>query len=284
MDWFQEIGIKIVVIIGSAIVVFMILRHLINVVVKEYLLRTMEDEDEEEIRRRIKTLSSILKKILTFFIVVIIFVTVLPILGIDVLALVTSLGIGGLAVSFAAQHLVRDFISGFFIILEDQYRIKDMVTIAGIEGEVENITLRRTVLRDSNGYVHSIPNEKVEISTNQTKKYSRVNMIVTVGYGENLKNIIEKINTVCKEMSEDPQWQDSFITTPSVLRIDKLGESGVDIKISGDTVITKERSIMGELRFRLKNTFDDESIEMPWPHTKIYFGNKISIRKEDLSR
>lgn len=114
--------------------------------------------------------------------------------------------------------------------------------------------------------------------TNQSKNYARVNMIVSVGYGENLKKVIDTINEVCKKMANDPRWKDYFITVPSVLRIDDLGESGVDIRIRGDTSIAKEKSIMGELRMRLKDTFESEGIEIPWPHTKVYFGNSPLVK------
>ena len=165
--------------------------------------------------------------------------------------------------------------------MEDQYRVGDVVAIAGVAGAVEEIGLRRTVLRDVDGNVHSVPNGKVELSTNMTKKYSRVNLNVSVGYGENLKRVIDIINKICQEMAEDPQWKEDFVTTPAVLRVDKLGDSGIDIKILGDTKPSKQWALMGELRLRLKNIFDNEGIEIPWPHTKVYFGNSPAGIKEN---
>lgn len=281
MDWFLETGTKVIGIIVIAVVAFMLVRRLTKTIVKQAISHYMEDEDKTEIRRRTNTLTTIIRTTSGIIIAILALFMILPLFGVDPISLVASLGIGGLAISFAAQHLVRDFITGFFIIFEDQYRIKDDVCIAGIEGTVEELGLRRTVIRDSNGYLHSIPNEKVEISTNLGKKFSRVNMNITVGYGENLKRVINTINKVCEEMAEDPEWKDDFITTPSVLRIDKLGDSGIDIKIRGDTKIFKQKPIMGELRLRLKNTFDKEDIEIPWPHTKVYFGSTIPVGKEN---
>ncbi len=138
---------------------------------------------------------------------------------------------------------------------------------------VEEIGLRRTILRDLDAKVHSVPNGKVEISTNQTKKFSRVNLNISVGYGENLDRVIEIVNRICQEMAQDPKWKEDFISTPTVLRVDNLGDSGIDIKILGDTKPTRQWDIMGELRLRIKKTFDSEGIEIPWPHTKVYFGN-----------
>jgi small conductance mechanosensitive channel len=205
----------------------------------------------------------------------------LPEFGVNITSLIAAIGIGGLAFAFAAQSLIRDFIAGFFILLEDHYGIGDVVSIAGVAGVVEDITLRRTVLRDLDANVHSVPNGKIELSTNMTKKYSRVNLNVSVGYGEDLKHVIDIANKVCQKMAKDPQWKDDFITTPSVLRVDNLGDSGIEIKILGDTKPAKQWAIMGELRLRLKDEFDREGIEIPWPHTKVYFGNAPTVISEN---
>ena len=273
MDWFMDIGIRVIAIIIVALIIFLICSPVIRSIMKRLVTHRMFGEEEGEIKKRTDTLSSILVKIAGIIILIIAVIMILPEFGVDIAALIAAVGIGGLAIAFAAQSLVRDYISGFFVILEDQYRVGDVVSIAGIAGVVEEIGLRRTVLRDLDAFVHSIPNGKVELSTNMTKKYSRVNLNVSVGYGENLKRVIDTINRICQEMAEDPQWKGDFISTPSVLRVDKLGDSGIDIKILGDTKPSKQWAIMGELRLRLKTTFDTEGIEIPWPHTKVYFGN-----------
>ena len=281
MDWFKDEGIRIVAIVGAALVIFFICRLIIPSIMKRMVTNRMAGEDETEIQKRTDTLSSILVKIAGIVLVIIAVITILPEVGVDITTLIAAIGVGGLAIAFAAQGLVRDFISGFFVILEDQYRVGDVVSIAGIAGVVEEIGLRRTVLRDIDAHVHSVPNGKVDVSTNMTKKYSRVNLNVSVGYGENLKRVIDTINRVCQEMTEDPQWKEDFISTPSVLRVDKLGDSGIEIKILGDTKPSKQWAIMGELRLRLKDAFDSEGIEIPWPHTKVYFGNTPSVISEN---
>jgi len=281
MDWFMSTGIRVIVIIAIAVAVFLICRPIIRSIIKRAVSHRMAGEDETDIQQRTDTLSSILVKIAGIIILIIAVITILPEFGVNITTLIAAIGVGGLAIAFAAQNLIRDFISGFFILLEDQYSIGDVVSIAGIAGVVEDITLRRTVLRDLDANVHSVPNGKVELSTNMTKKYSRVNLNVSVGYGENLKHVIDIINKICQKMAEDPQWKDDFITTPSVLRVDKLGDSGIDIKILGDTKPSKQWAIMGELRLRLKDAFDREGIEIPWPHTKVYFGNAPTVISEN---
>ena len=281
MDWFMSTGIRVIVIIAIAVAIYLICRPIIRSVIKRIVSHRMAGEDETEIQQRTNTLSSVLVKLVGIFILIIAVITILPEFGVNIMTLVTAIGVGGLAIAFAAQSLIRDFIAGFFILMEDHYGIGDVVSIAGVAGVVEDISLRRTVLRDLDANVHSVPNGKIELSTNMTKKYSRVNLNVSVGYGENLKHVIDIANKVCQEMAKDPQWKDDFITTPSVLRVDNLGDSGIDIKILGDTKPAKQWAIMGELRLRLKDAFDREGIEIPWPHTKVYFGNAPTVISEN---
>jgi small conductance mechanosensitive channel len=273
MDWSMEKGIRIGVIVAIAIVIFIICRFVIPSIMKRAVSHRMAGESEAEIKKRADTLSSVMIKITGIIIAIIAIITILPEFGVSIATLIAGIGVGGLAIAFAAQSLVRDFITGFFIFFEDQYRVGDVVSVAGTAGAVEDMTLRRTILRDANGHVHSIPNGKVDISTNMTKKFSRVNLNISVGYGENLNQVIDTVNSICQEMASDPQWKDDFISTPSVLRVDNLGDSGIDIKILGDTQPSRQWALMGELRLRLKNGFDAKGIEIPWPHTKVYFGN-----------
>jgi small-conductance mechanosensitive channel len=272
-EWFMETGIRVVVIIAIAVAVYLVFKYLIPKFIRGLVSRRMAGEPDTEIKKRIDTLSSILVTIMGIIVLIIAILTILPEFGVNITTLIAAIGVGGLAIAFAAQNLIRDFITGFFILFEDQYRIGDVVTIAGITGTVEEVGLRRTILRDIDAKVHSIPNGKVEVSTNYTKKYSRVNLNISVGYGENLDKVIETINRICQEMAEDPKWKEDFISTPAVLRVDNLGDSGIDIKILGDTQPARQWAVMGELRLRIKKTFDSEGIEIPWPHTKVYFGN-----------
>ena len=184
-------------------------------------------------------------------------------------------GIAGIAVGFGAQYLIRDLIAGVFITIENQYRVGDVARIADIAGLVEDITLRKTVLRDLDGIVHHVPNGEIRVASNYTRHFSRVNLNVSVAYGTDLDHAIDVINRVGRELVEDKDWSDRIKTTPQVLRVDNLGDSGIDIKILGDVKPLEQWAVMGELRLRLKKAFDNEGIEIPWPHTKIYFGNAL---------
>ncbi len=274
-DWFMTHGIRILVLILIFLVLYLIARHFIPLLVKRVVSRRMAGVSETEIKKRVDTISSVLVSICGIVIAIIAVLTILPEFGVNITALIAGLGIAGLAFAFGAQRLIRDIISGMFILFEDQYRVGDVVNVAGFGGLVEEIGLRRTVLRDLDGVVHSVSNGAIEVASNSTRVFSRVNLNISVGYGESLDRVIEVTNRVCQEMAEDPKWKADFVTTPKVLRVDNLGDSGIDIKIMGDTKPSRHWDVMGELRLRIKRTFDEEGIEIPWPHTKVYFGNSL---------
>ena len=277
IDWLGTHGIRVLVIVIVAVVLYFLLRHIIPRVVERSMTRQAKRQPKGEVKRRASTLSAALVKTGIIIIAIFAIFTILPEFGVNIAAALTGLGIIGIAVGFGAQSLIRDLVAGIFILLEDQYRVGDVVNVAGIAGLVERIGLRRTILRDLDGVVHSIPNGEIKVASNLTKEYSRVNLNISVGYGEDLDHVIEVTNRVCKEMTEDPKWKADFVSTPKVLRVDNLGDSGIDIKILGDTKTMRQWDVTGELRLRIKKAFDREGIEIPWPHTKVYFGNSPPI-------
>jgi small conductance mechanosensitive channel len=275
IEWLTDSGIRILVIITIAAVIYLLLRYSIPPLIKRTVARRMRGGFTEEIQQRSTTMSSVLTKIGLSIIVILTLITILPEFGINITALLAGLGIIGIAIGFGAQSLIKDYLGGIFILLENQYDIGDVVRVAGIAGLVEEVGLRRTVLRDLDGIVHSIPNSEITTASNFTKGYSRVNLNISVAYGEDLDRVIKVINRVCQEMAEDPRWKADIISTPQVLRVDNLGDSGIELKILGDTKPIRQWDVTGELRLRLKRAFDAEGIEIPWPHTKVYFGNAL---------
>ena len=272
-DWLATHGIRILLIVVIGVAVYFLLRHFVPLLVRRAVSLQMKGQPEDEIKKRCDTLSSVFINTGIIVIAIIAILTIVPEFGVNIAAILAGFGILAIAVGFGAQSLIKDLLAGVFILLEDQYRVGDVVKVADIAGMVEQIGLRRTVLRDLDGIVHSVPNGEIKTASNFTKGYSRVNLNVSVAYGENLDHVIEVINRVCKEMAEDPKWKADFVSTPQVLRVDNLGDSGIDIKILGDTKPLRQWDLMGELRLRIKRTFDEEGIEIPWPHTKVYFGD-----------
>jgi small-conductance mechanosensitive channel len=265
-DWLLTHGLRILFIFALAFVADIVLRIVVPHVIRGAVCRQMEGKPEEEIEQRIHTLVAVLRGSGRFVLVIWALFTVLPELGVNVTPILASVGIAGIALGFGAQSLVKDFLSGLFILLENQYSKGDVVTVAGISGLVEEVGLRRTVLRDLDGIVHHVPNGEIAVASNQTQEWSRVNMNVSVAYGEDLDKVFEVINRVGNEMAADAEFGPLIIKAPQVLRVDAFEDSGIAIKILGDTEPIRQWEVMGELRKRLKKAFDEEGIEIPFPH------------------
>ena len=253
-----------------ALIVVAALQRVLNPIVGIAIREQMEGEPEIEIKKRVDTLSHVIYRTLLVVVLAIVIVTVLPEFGINAAALIAGLGLFGLAVGFGAQNLVKDVINGTFILVENQYGVGDVVTVAGITGVVEDLNLRRTVLRDLDGTVHSISHGVIDTTSNWTKSYSRVNLNVGVAYESNLDHVIQVINRVGKELAEDSEFKDKIIDPPHVLRVDAFKESAIELKIIGETAPIEQWGIMGELRLRLKKAFDAEGIAIPFPQRTMH--------------
>ena len=201
-------------------------------------------------------------------------------IGVNITPLLAGAGIAGVAFGFGAQSVVKDMLRGLFIIAQNQYNKGDVVRIAGITGLVEDVNMWRTVMRDLDGIVHTIPNGEVTTSSNYTKEWSRVNLNISVAYGEDLDHVIAVLNRVGAELAEDNTFGPMIIGTPRVLRVDNFGDSAIEIKILGETKPLKQWDVTGELRKRIKKAFDEEDIEIPWPHIKLYYGDAKSSRRK----
>ncbi len=273
-DWLLSHGVRILIILIVSFILYFALRKLappfLQLTIKK---RRREKKAEEELEKRIKTLSRVFVVTGLVLIIVVAAFMILAELGINIAPLLVGFGIAGIAIGFGAQSLVRDLITGLFILIENHYSVGDVVRIADVAGIVEEVNLRRTILRDLDGIVHVIPNGEIKIASNFTREWSRVNLNVSVAYGEDLDRVIEVLNRIGKEMAEEPYWRELILGAPQVLRVDKLGDSGIEIKILGETKPIKQWEVTGELRKRIKKTFDEEGIEIPWPHTKVYFGS-----------
>ncbi len=265
-DWLTGDGIRIAAIVGVAVALDFALHRVIPRALRLTVERQMKSREEEEIQQRVDTLASVFTAGGRVIIVLATLLTLMPLAGISIGPLLAGVGILGLAVGFGAQSLVKDVISGLFILLDDQYSKGDVVSVGGVTGLVEDVGLRRTVLRDLDGIVHYIPNGEIGVASNFTQEYSRINLNVGVSYSEDLDHVMQVIDRVGEEMAADPEWGQSLITPPKALRVDNLGDSGIDIKVVGDTKPIKQWEVMGELRKRLKKAFDDEGIEIPYPH------------------
>ena len=283
LGWLTTHGVRVLIIIAITVALYCGLRKLIppllkhSVKITPRLRKRVTKKDTEEAEKRVKTLSRIFVGTGSVLVVVVAVFMILAEVGINVTPLIAGLGIAGIAVGFGAQSLVKDMIAGVFILLENQYRVGDVARVADVIGIVEEINLRRTVLRDLDGIVHFVPNGEIRVASNYTREWSRVNLNVSVSYGTDLDRAIAVINRVCARMADEKYWKSAITETPQVLRVDSLGDSGIDIKILGTTKPIRQWEVMGELRKRIKRVFDEEGIEIPWPHTKVYFGSGLPM-------
>jgi len=272
-QWALEYGTRILIILLAGFVLWVALKRYLPLIIQRSMAKPRRGESREGMKKRADTIQYVFMGLGKALITLLILFMILSELNVSIGPILAGFGIAGIAVGFGAQYLIRDLIAGVFILLENQYRVGDVARIADIAGLVEDITLRKTVLRDLDGIVHHIPNGEIKVASNYTRHFSRVNLDVSVSYGTDLDHAISVINRVGQELAEDPDWKWRIRTTPQVLRVNKLGDSGIDIKILGDVKPLEQWNIMGELRYRVKKAFDAEGIEIPWPHTKVYFGN-----------
>jgi len=205
---------------------------------------------------------------------IIVWVTILMMIlqefGIPIGPIIASAGIIGLAFGFGGQYLIRDLITGFFLILENQYRIGDFVYINGVKGTVEKISLRLTTLRDSDGTVHYIPHGEITIVSNAAKDFANINFNIGVAYDTDIDLLISVINEVGEELKRDKKFSKLITKTPTFLRIQDFADSAIIVKIQGETLALSQWEVTGELRRQLKIAFDKAGIEFPYPQLVVH--------------
>lgn len=275
---------EIPILIVTLIMLFLLLKlekYLVDKL-KSFLLSKNKDEEDEspmakkENEKRIITLMGIVKRLGKLVIWAIFIMVLLRQLGIDIAPILAGAGIIGLAVGFGAQELVRDFISGFFMLMEDQIRRGDYALINGVDGLVEKIELRTITLRDMTGTVHIFQNGKINSLANMTKEWSAIVLEIGVAYREDVDKVICVMKKVGEELASDSALKDQIIEPVEILGLDKFSESAIVIKARIKTVPLSQWAIGREYRKRLKYAFDENKILIPFPHTTVYWGEGIN--------
>jgi small-conductance mechanosensitive channel len=269
--WLLDHGLKILAILVIALLVRRFGGVFIEKTVRRLVVSNRFLTKEAETKRE-DTLIRIFDTSLVVLVWILAGLMVLEEAGTNIAPLLAAAGVAGLAFGFGGQYLIKDLISGLFIILENQYRIGDVVCIDETCGLVEDISMRMTTLRDLDGTVHHIPHGSITKVSNLSKDFARVNLDMGISYGANLEHVIEVVNRVGNELAEDPAWKDSIRKAPQFLRVTDFGDSSVMIKILGDTEPLKQWDVTGELRKRIKIAFDAEGIEIPFPQRVIHQG------------
>ncbi|HOM08141.1 MAG TPA: mechanosensitive ion channel family protein [Syntrophales bacterium] len=268
VEWLVTSGLRIAIIVVLAWFFLRLTKRLSE----RFLAFLAKKKDDVEFQKRSHTLGTIVRYILNITVLSVAAVTVLNELGINIGPILAAAGIVGVAVGFGAQSLVKDVISGFFMILEDQIRVGDVVEVAGKGGLVEKISLKTTVLRDMAGNVHFVPNGLIQVVTNMTKEYSRYVFDIGVAYKEDVDRVMEVIREIDAEMRNDPDFRDDIIAPIEILGLDQFASSAVVIKARATTLPIKQWRVGREFNRRLKKRFDELGIEIPFPHVTLFMG------------
>jgi small conductance mechanosensitive channel len=255
-DWLATHGSRVLIILIAVMIAWLLVPRLLPPAVRRAIHLHPSDGDTAEREKRSETLSHVLVRLSLAAILLIALFMLLGEVGYNLAPVVAGLGIGGIAIGLGAQSLVKDTINGIFILGENQFRRGDFVTVATVSGTVEDVNLRRTVLRDVDGTVHSVPNSVIQVASNHTRDYSGVNVTVLVSHSADLEQALTIATTVGEELARDGEYADDLIEPPRPARIESVDEKGVMVRILGRVRPGRQFAVGFEYRRRLKEGFD----------------------------
>jgi len=257
----------------TVLVVAFVLSRLLKLLTKHLSdLGNRRDLPSSVRSQQLRTMSGVIYSIGLFIIFFIASMQVLALLGINMGPLLASAGIAGLAIGFGAQTLVKDFINGFFILAENQYDVGDTIRIAGVQGVVENMTLRRTVLRDADGTVHTVPSSDIQVVSNLTRDWTQVSLQVSVSYAVDSDKVIALLKQAGEEFAHDPNFSPMLVAAPEVLGIDKVSGNAVDYLTIVKTKPGSQFAVRRELQKRIKACLEANHIEPGDPSRLVVTG------------
>lgn len=283
MEYLQNIGItvehgfalvRVSVILVAAFIAQWLLRGIIRRIKVNVLevMRRHSSGSEIELTKRADTLASIIRKALTTVLWFVALMTALRQLGFDLAPILAGAGVAGVALGFGAQSIVKDVISGFFLLIENQIRVNDVCVLNGTGGLVEEINLRTTVLRSLDGVVHIFPNGSITSISNMTREFSFYVFDVGVAYKEDTDKVSQVLREIGAEMQAHEEFKDSILEPLEVLGVDKFADSAVIVKARIKTQPIRQWAVGREMNRRIKKRFDELGIEIPFPHMSLYFG------------
>jgi moderate conductance mechanosensitive channel len=280
LPWMARHGTNIVIIL---VLMYVGIRYSGVVSARLFAFLGRRRKMDDEYQKRANTLSAFIGYLIGATIIVVGALMILAELDIQIGPILAAAGIVGVAVGFGAQHLVQDLISGFFILLDDEIRVGDVVQVADKGGLVERINLRMVVLRDVAGNVHYIRNGRIDIVTNMTKDWSRYVFDIGVAYREDVDEVIDVIRQIDVEMRNDPTFGPDILEPIEILGLDRFADSAVIIRARTKTKPIKQWNIGREFNRRLKKRFDELDIEIPFPHQTLYIGRDKEGRAAPLN-
>ena len=258
--------------LGLIVLGLFLIKHFGKAVIDKIVRRAITSDrysSAKAEKMREDTLISILSAILRIALWVFGTMLVLAQLGVDIGPLIAGASVAGIAIGFGAQAVVKDFVSGIFIILENQYRVGDVITLAGITGTVEEITVRQTILRDVDGAKHFVPNGQISVTSNLTMDYSNLVLNVDIAYDADIDKVRRTIDAVGAELAADGEFKELIVEAPKFLRVQEFGAHSVVVRAMGKMKPGNQWRVAGEMRLRLKRAFDERGIEIPYQQLVI---------------
>ena len=272
VEWVRDRAPKLVVILVLAFVFV----RLLGIITNKVVALAERNSSRGTVRaQQVKTVAGVIHSAGVFFILFFAFMQVLDAFSFNIAPLLASAGIVGLAIGFGAQTLVKDVINGFFILAENQFEVGDTIKAAGVSGSVEEITMRRTILRDADGTLHIVPNSQIQIVSNATRDWSQVNMHVSVDYSENSDRIVGLLKDVAVEFYNEPIYKQDVVAEPQVHGIERVRGTEVDYLMTVKVRPGKQYGVARELRRRIKTCFEQQKIKAGAP-AQVYIGQMPS--------
>ena len=272
VKWLATSGARIVLVVILAWAAMAVARRLLAALHRRF---AGERASIDQVKRA-DTLTGIVRTVVAIFIGIAAFMMVLDEVGLDIAPILATAGIGGLAIGFGAQTLVKDVISGFFLLVEDVIRVGDIVEVGGRGGVVERIGLRTVALRDLSGAVHTIPNGSIDVIKNMTRDYSRYVFDVGVAYREDTDEVAKVLVEILDGMREDEAFRDQILEPLEILGVDSFGSSAVIVRARVKTRAGSQWNVGREFNRRMKKRFDELGIEIPFPHVTLWAGQPKS--------
>jgi small conductance mechanosensitive channel len=278
-DTLRTQGVQVLIIVVAAFIVIRVARLAVHGVIKTLIDReategTAQELSAIEVTKRMETLDQLGGNVIRAFVIAIAGLMVLGAFGLNIGPAVAGLGVVGIAVGFGTQSLIRDYMNGCLILIENQFSRGDVVTIAGVTGTVEDFSLRRTTLRDLDGVVHTVPNGAISVASNRTRTWARINQNVVVLFGTDVDKATDVVNRVGKAMADDPVWKRRVLEPPRVDRVESIDPTvGITLKILGTVRASDQWAASGEFRRRLLAAFAENDIEIPGPRVALPEGD-----------
>jgi small-conductance mechanosensitive channel len=263
--WFGDHGTAVIGTLAFVLVSWMLVGRIVPRALRPAIVRQMAGRPELETERRVETLSSVIVRTVEIVLTAFAVLTILPEFGFDIRAVLAGVSITSIALGLGAQSLVRDTLNGIFILSENQYAKGDIVTLAGVTGTVEDVSLRRTLVRDIDGVLYTIPYGNVVVAANFTRDFSKVRVAIPVAPTSDLTKVREVADEVGRALAADPEYAAMVLEAPKYLRVDSIDMmGGVSVQVNGTVVPGKQWEIAGVLRARLLEAFQREGVKTPW--------------------